>query len=45
MNCSYGLCGILVSIQTTYDQPRFHAVKDGTVNSSNKIQLFDLLPC
>ena len=45
MNYSYGLCGILVGIRTTYDQPRFHAVKDGAVNSLNKIQLFDLLPC
>ena len=42
MNYSYGLCGILVGIRTTYDQPRFHAVKDAAVNSSSKIQLFDV---
>ena len=45
MNYSYDLCGILVDIRTTYDQPRFHAVKDAAVNSSNKIQLFNILPC
>ena len=28
MNCSYDLCGILLGIRTTHDQPRFHAVKD-----------------
>ena len=44
MNYSYDLCGILVGIRTTYNQPRFHAVKDAEVNSSNKIQFFDLLP-
>ena len=42
---SYDSCGILVGIRTTYDQPRFHAVKDAAVNSSNKIQFFDMLPC
>ena len=45
MNYSYDLCGILIGIQTTYDQPRFHAVKDAAVNSSNKVQFFDMLPC
>ena len=45
MNYSYDLWGILVGIRTTYDQPGFHAVKDAAVNSSNKIQFFDMLPC
>ena len=45
MNHSYDLCGILLAIRTTYDQPRFHAVKDAAVNSSNKTQFFDMLPC
>ena len=45
MNYSYDLCGILVGIQTTYDQPRFQAVKDAAVNGSNKVQFFDMLPC
>ena len=45
MNYSYDLCGILLGIRTTYDQPRFHAVKDAAVNSSNKTQFFDMLSC
>ena len=45
MNYSYDLCGILVDIRTTYDQPHFHAVKDVVVNSSSKIQFFEKLPC
>ena len=45
MNYSYDLCGILVGIQTTYDQPRFQSVKDAAVNGSNKVQFFDMLPC
>ena len=36
MNYSYDLCGSLVGIRTTYDKPRFHAVKDAAVNSSRK---------
>ena len=43
MNYSYDLCGILLDIRTTYDQPRFHAVKDAAVNSSNKTQFFAML--
>ena len=45
MNYSYDLCGILLGIRTTHDQLRFHAVKDAAVNSSNKTQFFDVLPC
>ena len=44
MNYSHDFWGILVGIRTTYDQPRFHAVKDAAVNSSSKIQLFNMLP-
>ena len=32
MNYSYDLCGILVGIRMTYDQPHFHAVKDAAFN-------------
>ena len=45
MKYSYDLCGILLGIRTTYDQPHFHVVKDAAVNSSNKTQFFDMLPC
>ena len=44
MNYSHDFRGILVGIRTTYDQPRFHEMKDAAVNSSSKIQLSNMLP-
>ena len=32
INYSYDLCGILVGVRTSYDQPRFHAVKDAATD-------------